>query len=119
MRKSTFKRLLEDYSNELSSQAYNVLDCISDDLDTLTQDDIQDNLYNYLDGEFIYYSDAFDYLTDNNITDFEDAIKNYGAYDVCSIACYCLEQEIMNFLYEQWDYYESEEDEEDEDEEDE
>lgn len=45
---------------------------------------------------FIYYNDAYDYLQDNNITDFEDAFNN-GYTDICGIATYYLGAEFWGY----------------------
>ena len=45
---------------------------------------------------FIYYSDAWEYLQDNDITDFQYAFK-WGCTDICSIATYYLGAEFWGY----------------------
>ena len=64
-------------------------------------DELYELSWEEVDREFIYYSDAFNYLMDNNITDFEDAFKEFGATNVCGIAYYyCLNEvnQIISYL---------------------
>lgn len=45
---------------------------------------------------FIYYSDAWEYLQDNDITDFSDAFDN-GCTQVCEIAAFYLSDEFWGY----------------------
>lgn len=45
---------------------------------------------------FIYYSDAWEYLQDNDITDFSDAFDN-GCTQVCEIATFYLMNEFWGY----------------------
>lgn len=91
-----------DELNELCIRVENAeteqeLDDIESDLDdlaleidnmTLDHDKVIDAISDY----FIYYSDAFDYLQNQDITDFTEAIE-YGYKDICSIATFYLLKE--------------------------
>lgn len=108
MFKWQFREMLKHAERELSPDAYYALECIFDTLteetDEISEDEITEELYSYID--FTCYSDAWDYLRDNQITDFSDAIQEFGATDVCSIACYYCEQEINAYIYENFDWFE-------------
>lgn len=97
------RELLENSS--LSAQAYDIIDAVLDYVDEDVHEadyyDLEEAIQQEIDSQFIYYSDAWDYLQDNNITDFTDAINEYGVTDLVGIASYYLMQEIMdNFLSE-------------------
>lgn len=83
--------------------------------DDITQEDFEDALREECDYMFTYYSDAWDYLIENNITDFEDAMYEWNATGVCSIACYYLTQSVFEELGGNWDEYEVLQEEQDED----
>ena len=115
MRKNQLQQFIE---NELTGIGYdigfNILDRLEDgeEIDT---SDFDDMLNEELDSWFTYYDDAWDYLRDNNITDFSDAIHEWGATDICGIACYYAREEIWDAVNRYWDNYEIEDKEEDED----
>ena len=92
----TLKELREMSRDGMSDEAINVIDNVIDNYEKEEDDeeDVYDNLWNECDEAFIYYSDAFRYLEDNNITDFSEAINEFGCKNVCSIACYYLMQEL-------------------------
>lgn len=66
------------------------LDDLIYEIDNITLDD--DKVIELLSDYFMYYSDAFDYLQNNDITDFDEAIE-MGNRDICSIATYYLLRE--------------------------
>lgn len=95
---------LKERLNDLENIAEDVID---DDLDDILSDinalrdrvddieyseELTDALHEEMDRAFIYYSDAWDYLQERGITDFEDAFKN-GCTNICSIAYYYLSEE--------------------------
>lgn len=114
MRKEQLQKLIE---NELSGISYdigfNILDRLEDDED-IDIYQMEDLINEEIDGWFIYYSDAWDYLQDNQITDFSEAIQEWGATDICAIATYYAREEIENDFNYYWDEYDVDpEDEED------
>lgn len=79
-------------SHEFSDLA---IDIVKDMLDEY--ESVEEMLTYYIDEvdrELIYYSQAFNYLMDNNITDFEYAIKEWGATSVTAIAYAYLNDEV-------------------------
>lgn len=113
MRKAQLQKFIE---NELIGIGYdigfNILDRLEDDEDIDTSE-FDDMLNEELDSWFTYYEDAWEYLQDNNITDFSDAIHEWGATDICAIAMYYAREEIWDCVNRYWDDYEYEEDPED------
>ena len=87
--------------NSVSSEASDVLQYVLDRWDEgdddISECDVYDAVMEECDSYFIYYSDAWDYLRDNNITDFFDAVNN-GCDNICSIAYWYLQQEINENL---------------------
>lgn len=109
MKKSTLYRLIEDNLwGELYDIAYAIAEDFADDAD-IEESDFIDNLLYEIDNHFIYYADAWEYLQDNGITDFSEAIDEFNATNVCSIAGYYAYQEIVNSISPEWDSYESDE----------
>ena len=95
------KDAIESVQHAVSDDACNVLDYIldrySDEDEDIDEYDVYDAIIEECDSYLIYYSDAWEYLSSNNITDFDEAIAE-GNKDVCSIACYYLTQEINDNL---------------------
>ena len=110
MRKVQLQKLIE---NELSGIAYDIgfqiLDCL-DDEDDIDESDFSDYVTQELDSYFTYYDDAWDYLQDNNITDFRDAMYEWNATDICAIAMYYAYTEICDEVSSYWEDYETDED---------
>jgi len=97
MNKQAMLTLLKDFwKTDYSENSIAVAESTIDSYDNF--DDMIDNLPFEVERELIYYSQSFNYLMDNNITDFKDAISN-GANDVTSIASYYLYEETTNLLY--------------------
>ena len=116
MRKEQLQKLIE---NELSGIAYdigfNILDCLEDGQD-IDQWDFEDMVMEELDSWFTYYDDAWEFLQDNDITDFSEAFREWNVTDVCGIACYYAREMICADVNDYWNDYELEElDEEDDD----
>lgn len=98
MNKQAMLTLLKDFwRTDYSEQSIAVAESAIDSNDNF--DDMIDNLPFEVERELIYYSQSFNYLMDNNIVDFEDAINN-GANDITSIASYYLYEETIRLLYE-------------------
>ena len=93
MNKEDLKAKLDNLS--LSALAEDIIRDMIDENDNFQ--DLYDNYPYEIDRSLIYYSDAFNYLMDENITDYEDAI-NWGATNITSIAYYYLTEEISNAL---------------------
>lgn len=78
----------------LSEDDFDDIDCelldIEFEIENLTFDD--DVVIEKIDNYFVYYSDAWEYLSNNHITDFEEAME-YGLTNVCAIATYYLNEE--------------------------
>ena len=101
MRYEELKDAIENAGCSVSNVAQDVLVYVLDRFDEddeIEEDDVYDAIRDECDSYFTYYSDAWDYLIDNNITDFEDAIRYGGCENVSSIAYYYLEQEINDNL---------------------
>lgn len=64
-------------------------------------EDLDSAINDYCDTAFIYYDEAWDFLREENITDFTEAIDEFGAKTVCQIACYYLENDIRNYTEEE------------------
>lgn len=93
----------------LSGLAYDITDNILSGMDEdeeIDQSDFEDRINEEIDNYFIYYQDAWEYLQDNNITDFEDAIRDWGCTDICAIASYYARDEVLNDIMCYWDEYE-------------
>ena len=117
MKKATLLRMIEgNLTGTAYDIAYAVADNYEDDKD-ISEDDFYDDLIYEVDSYFTYYSDVWDYLQDNGITDFSEAIDEWQVTDICGFACYSVEQEIRDTLSSEWDSYESEEELEDEEDE--
>lgn len=89
------KENLESVRLSYSEDAVNIIESL---IDTLSQDesvDFNNALFEEVASSSvsIYYSSAFDYLRDQWITDFNDAIRNGFGGNVCHIAGYYLEEE--------------------------
>lgn len=105
MRYEELKDAIERAQCHVSGTAETVLGYVLDDFseyedieDEIEECDVWDAIYQSVDDYFIYYSDAWDYLQEESITDFTEAIDNVGARDVCAIAYYYLQQEILDNL---------------------
>lgn len=68
---------------------------IEDDIDNLTIDD--DLVIEKINDHFIYYDDAWDYLKNQDIVDFEEAIALGGFHNICGIATYYLMEEYWGY----------------------
>ena len=92
----------------------NILSGMDED-EEINEWDMDDRISEEIDSYMTYYSDAWDYLQDNGITDFSDAIAN-GCEDVTSIACYYALEEVRDEVNNYWyDYEDTEEEPEEED----
>ena len=101
MRYETLKNAIEEAQCDLSDVCTDILDNVlnmfDESMDDIDVDDVYDILNQECDDYFIYYDDAWDYLRDNSITDFDDAVAN-GCTNVCAIACWYAYQEISDNL---------------------
>ena len=88
---------MSSVSGEAEDVLQRVLDRYDEDDENIDESDVYDYVYEEAGDYFIYYSDAFDYLQDNSITDYDDAICE-GCHDVCSIATYYLIEEVNENL---------------------
>ena len=114
----TLKRLKDEELYGFESDIVdNIIDSY-DDEEEIDYDTFLERLEEELGSYFTYYSDAFDFLQENNITDFNDAIQEWGATDVCAIACYYAREQVSESVYSCWEEYEFSEIVEDEEEED-
>ena len=119
MKYASLKRLCEESLTGISEVIIDYVLGGLDEEENIDYDieDIEERINEELDNYFTYYSDAWEYLQDNNITDFEDAFYEWNATDICGIACYYAHEEVMSDLQYYWDEYEVldiEEEEEDE-----
>lgn len=114
MKKSELKRLCDECLSGMCEDIISsVVDNMYDDQEYDSLDDLMDDVMYELDSYFTYYSDAWDYLQDNCITDFDEAIKEWGVHDVCGIACYYAREEIWDDVSAYWDEYEGTDEQED------
>ena len=82
-------------SGQLSDTASDTVDNIIDLRDEADMNDDADEIaWQECDKQFIYYADAWQYLQDNEITDFTEAIENMGCKDINAIATYYLMNEL-------------------------
>lgn len=80
---------------DLTPTAYDIVDNVLCEIgDEVDEYDLRDEVMNEIDSQFIYYDDAWNYLQEQNITDFTDAINEFGCTDLMGIATYYLLQEI-------------------------
>lgn len=105
MRYEELKDAIEEAQQCASGTAETVLEYVLDRFseyeyteDEIDEYEVWDAISEEIDSYFTYYSDAWDYLQDNSITDFEDAIRDGGCMDICSIAYYYLDAEIRDNL---------------------
>ena len=98
MTKEDIENLLESKEGSMSDEAYTVLENIMNEYDLNDEDDFQTALNEQLGNQFVYYSDAFDFLQKQCITDYSKAIAEYGAKTVTEFAYYYLEDEIYNII---------------------
>lgn len=100
--KNELLKKLEKCGRGYSDEARSIIDNIIVNSFSIDEEkaefDFENLIFGEIDSSMIYYSDAWSYLQDNNITDFEDAIKEYEAYNITSIACYYLQQEVYELL---------------------
>ena len=111
------ERLMEQLENnkwDCSEKCYNALDDIINYYDFNNEDEFTENIYDEVGEAFIYYADAFDYIREQWITDFQDAFNEGFGENVCTIATYYLEQEIWDFVNEHLDFDIEEDEEENE-----
>ena len=116
MKYAELRRLCDE---SLAGISEDIIDNILSGMDEDEEFDIEDiecRIDEELDSYFTYYSDAWEYLQDNNITDFEDAFYEWNATGICSIACYYAHGEVCSELEYYWDEYEDTEGEDEEDE---
>ena len=95
------KKAYEEGSRELSDEAQSVLFYTIDELEEEEEpgeDEVEQRLWENLDNQFIYTQDAYDYLENQHILDFSEAIQEMGAHTPEQIAYYFLEQEIREFV---------------------
>ena len=98
MTKEDLKKLLESKEGNMSDEAYTVLQNIMNEYDLNDEDDFRTALDEQLSNQFTYYSDAFDFLQKQCITDYSEAIAEYGAKTLMEFAYYYLEDEIYNII---------------------
>jgi len=85
-------------ADELSEEALSVIENVLNNNKDLEDDDEIDDekIFQEVDSALIYYSDAYNYLSQNVPQgDFSDAINEYGAKTATDIAAYYLIQEIL------------------------
>lgn len=118
MKYSELRRLCDESLSGISETIIDYVLCGLDEEEDIDYDieDIEERINEELDNYFTYYSDAWEYLQDNCITDFEDAFYEWNATDICSIACYYAHEEVLSDLQSYWDEYEGSEEPEEEDE---
>ena len=101
MRYEDLKNAIQSCQADVSADASTILDYVLDRFEEgqedIDIDEVYDAIRDECDNYFIYYSDAWNYLEDNCITDFDEAISNCCT-SVCSIAYFYAEQEILDNL---------------------
>lgn len=96
LNKRRYYKLAVDIVSELLDEIENNLDYYSKFLKETTYDFVEE----YVRDTFIIYKDAFDFLKNNKITDFSDAVeKGYGD-DVYLVAHYYVQQNVYSILKE-------------------
>lgn len=117
MKYETLKRLISENLDGVALDiATNVCE-LWDEGDEISYDDFVDEIAQECDSWFTYYSDAWEYLQDENITDFEEAFQEWAVTDICGIACYYAEQRVRDDVWNWWGTYEQGEYEEEDSEE--
>lgn len=82
---------------EYSDEAVRLVDNILNNYDLVTDDDVRQAVWEEVDNAFIYYADAWDYLKQSGVTDFEEPVKE-GFTGITQIAVYYCEQEVYEIL---------------------
>lgn len=100
-----FKRVLNEdiYSYQWTDEAFDAVDAILQSLideDYDADTDYYEIVHYQLDGVFMFYNDAFDYLKANQIYEFSDAVAEGFGTNVSTLAYYYLEQEVYELLRE-------------------
>ena len=94
------KKAYEEGSRELSDEArdvlFNTIDALEEEEEP-DEDEVEQTLWENLDIKFTYTKDAYDYLENQNLFDFSEAIQAVNAHTPEQIAYYFLEQEIREF----------------------
>lgn len=102
MKKQNYSELRNLLTNgdirwDFTKDAIDAVDSVLSSLEEDGDADIQDLIWQTLDSSCMYYSDAFNYLQECNIIDFEDAFKQ-GFYNLCGIYYYYLEEEVYDLI---------------------
>lgn len=96
---------LENIQYDWDENIVNLVAGIIDGIDYLqdvgdARDRLDEIIHDTIDGYLVYYSRAWNFLMDYNITDFSEAIDELDAKDLMSIAYYYMEQEVYELLNE-------------------
>lgn len=93
MKARELREILENA--DLSATAYDIVDAVLDNIgEDVDEYDLRDEVLNEIDSQFIYYDDAWNYLQEQDITDFTNAIREFGCTDLMGIASYYVLEEI-------------------------
>ena len=117
MKYAQFRELVENADGEIHDILSIVLDNLRNshlEWEEIDETEVYEEILDVVDGYFTYYSDAWDYLQVNGITDFSEAYDEWEATDVCVIATYYAYQDACDYVSQNWSEYEFYEDEEDE-----
>lgn len=96
--KQELKDQLKENRCYISEDGYDVLSDLIHYYTFKNEEEFQEHIYECVGEKFIYYSDAFDYLQEQNITSFKEAFNEGFGENVCTIATYYLEEEVWDFI---------------------
>lgn len=101
--KERLNEQLEENKYHCSDYCFDAINDLINDYEWKNEDDFRDYIFEEVGETFIYYKDAFNFIVDRWITDFEEAF-NVGLTGICQIASYYLEQEVYGFINEYLDF---------------
>ncbi len=81
----------------LSDVASDALEALADEYGH-SLDEMEDNAYNEAESQLWATEDCFSYLEDNDITDWDDAVRDGGVSDVLGVARFFLDREIREAI---------------------
>lgn len=100
MNKKQLLKALDAIYSSTEDNAYAVLEAVVGNMyedENIGEYDLEQRVYEEVSEYFIYYSDAWNYLMDEYISDFADAMRE-GCTDVCAIASYYLREAVIEYM---------------------
>jgi len=95
--KKAYEENARNLSDEAQAAILNTLDDLEDEEEP-DEEEIETTLWDHVDNTFIYTQEAYDYLENQHILDFSEAIQEMQASTPEQIAFYFLDQEIRDIV---------------------